>query len=74
MEFGIYDRLRAPSDEATFKAVQPDLERYVKALYGAEDVTLELASGRKEPFMVSIKTGTSPAVEELLGQVAAAST
>ena len=74
LEFGIYDRLRAPSDEATFKAVQPDLERYVKALYGAEDVTLELASGRKEPFMVSIKTGTSPAVEELLGQVAAAST
>ena len=73
LEFGIYDRLRAPSDQATFEAVQPDLEKYVKTLYGADEVSLELTSGPKEPFMVSIKAGTTPAVEELLGQVAAAS-
>ncbi|MSR20161.1 MAG: hypothetical protein EXR91_04175 [Gemmatimonadetes bacterium] len=71
VEFGINDRLRAPSDAQTLAAVRPALESAVKALYGKPAKSMALASGPREPFMVSIETGTSPSVEALLGQLAA---
>jgi len=72
VEFGIYDRLRAPSTEETLTAVRPALDATVQALYGAPAKSYALTSGPKEPFMVSIEAPGSPGVEELLGKVAAA--
>lgn len=72
LEFGIYDRLLAPSDESTFTAVRPDLEQAVRDLFETDDVELELSSGPKEPFMVTVRVGASPDVEQLLSRVAAA--
>ncbi len=70
VEFGIYDRLRAPSDAGTFAAVRPALEKYVKALYGDGDASFDMVSGPEEPFVVAITTPSSPTVDELLGQLA----
>ena len=72
VELGIYDRLLAPSSEATLAAIRPAVEEAVRALYGLDDVSLELVSGPKEPFMVTVKVTVSPAVEELIGRLAAA--
>jgi len=72
VEFGIYDRLLAPSDEATLEAVRPAIVAAVLELYGDESPALELSSGPREPFMVTVKPGASPSVEELLGRLAAA--
>ncbi|MGD8872068.1 MAG: hypothetical protein PVJ80_10895 [Gemmatimonadota bacterium] len=71
VEFGIYDRLRAPSDQATFDAVKPALEAAVAELYGAAAESLELVSGPQEPFMVAIETGAAPSIEELLDRALA---
>jgi len=71
VEFGIYDRRLAPSDEATLAAVRPALESAVEELYGEPPTSVRLVSGPKEPFMVDIEVAGSPAVEELLGRVAA---
>ena len=72
VEFGVNDRLRAPSDEKTLAAVRPALESAVKALYGKPAKSIALSSGSREPFMVSIETGASPSVDALLEQLAAA--
>lgn len=71
VEVGIYDRLRAPSDEHTLAAVRPALEDVVRDLFGVVPEAIDLTSAPKEPFMVSVKTGSKRTVEELLGQVAA---
>jgi hypothetical protein len=71
VEFGIYDRLRAPSSKETLEAVRPALEASVAALYGEPPKKLELVSAPKEPFMVSITNSASPSVEDLLDKVAA---
>jgi hypothetical protein len=72
VEFGIYDRLLAPSDESTLRTVLPVLREVVRDLYAVEATKLELASGPREPFMVTVTPGASPSVEELLGRLAAA--
>lgn len=72
IEFGISDRLRAPSDARTLSAVRPALDSAVKTLYGKPAKSVALASGPREPFMVSIETGSSPSVDALLEQLAAA--
>jgi len=71
VEFGVYDRLRAPSDASTLEAVRPALAATVEALWGARP-TLELQSGPKEPFMVSVRNAASPSVGELWGKLSAA--
>ena len=71
-ELGIFDRLRAPSAAATLEAIRPELTEAVRGLYGVGDVGLELSSDAREPFMVTVTTGASPSVEELLGRLAAA--
>jgi hypothetical protein len=72
VEFGIYDRLLAPSDVSTLVAIRPELDEAVRGLYGTDDVAIELSSGPREPFMVTVKSGASPSVEELLGRLSAA--
>ncbi|HET9949608.1 MAG TPA: hypothetical protein VFQ22_11845 [Longimicrobiales bacterium] len=71
VELGIQDRLRAPSTPETLAEVAPALERFVKSLYGTEDVKLEMTSKEREPFLVSVRVPQSPSVEELLGRLAA---
>jgi len=71
VEFGIYDRLRAPSDPATLDAVKPSLEAAVEELYGSPVTGLELVSGPKQPFMVAVENGSPPSIEELLDRVLA---
>lgn len=72
VEFGIYDRLLAPSDVSTLVAIRPELEEAVRGLYGTDDVAIGLSSGPREPFMVTVTSGASPSVEELLGRLSAA--
>jgi hypothetical protein len=72
IELGISDRLRAPSDETTVAAIRPAAEAAVKGLYGKAPASITLASGPREPFMVTIETGASPSVDALLDQLAAA--
>jgi len=72
VEFGIYDRLLAPSEESTLSAIRPELEQVVRELYAVDRPALELSSGPREPFMVTVKAGASPSVEDLLGRLAAA--
>jgi hypothetical protein len=72
VELGIYDRLLAPSEPATLEAVRVPLESTIEALYGEKPKRLELQSGPKEPFMVSIENAASPSVEQLLHKLAAA--
>jgi hypothetical protein len=72
VEFGIYDRLRAPSGEETLEAIRPALDATVEMLYGEPAESIELVSGPKEPFMVSVKHSASPSVDQLLHRLAAA--
>ena len=71
VEFGIYDRLLAPSAQETLDAVRPALDATVTELYGEPATSLELRSGPKEPFMVSVRNSGSPDVSELLDKVTA---
>ena len=72
VEFGINDRLLAPSDDQTLAAVRPALESVVKGLYGQAAKSIALSSGPREPFMVSIETGASTSVEALLERLTSA--
>jgi hypothetical protein len=70
-EFAIFDRLRAPSDPETFAAVRPALEAAVKTVFDAPPEGMELVSGPREPFLVSVRTGSRQRIEELLGRLRA---
>ena len=72
VEIGIFDRLLAPSAQATLEAIRIELGEAVRGLWGSDDVEVELSSGPREPFAVTVKTGASPSVEELLGRLATA--
>lgn len=72
LELAIFDRLRAPSDPETFAAARPALELALEKIFGAPPERMELASGPREPFVVSVTTGSSGSVEELLARARAA--
>jgi hypothetical protein len=72
VEIGVTDRLRAPSGAETLTAVRPVLEAALRSIYGAPPKSIALASGPREPFLVTVETGASPSVESLLDQLAAA--
>lgn len=74
VEFGIYDRLRAPSSEETLSAIRPAMEAAIAELYGDAPTGLELMSDSGEPFMVAVRNSASPSVDQLLGKLAAAPT
>jgi hypothetical protein len=71
IELVIYDRLRAPSGEETLAAVRPVVEQYARSLYGAGAVTIEMASGPRQPFTLRVTADVAPTVGELLGRLAA---
>ena len=72
IEFGIYDRLRAPSEPETLDAIRADLEGVVDWLFGEAPESVELVSGPREPFMVAVRVPASPSVEELSSRAAPA--
>lgn len=57
VEVGINDRLRAPSTPETLAAARPAIEEAVRTVYGTSATSIELTSGPREPFTVSVKTG-----------------
>jgi hypothetical protein len=57
VEVAIYDRLRAPSTPATLVAVRPAIEEAVESVYGTRATSIELTSGLREPFTVTVRTG-----------------
>ena len=69
LEFAIYDRLNAPSDEAVFHAVRPSLLELIGQLYQGDQAQLRLVSGPREPFTVSISTSTALDVAALLDRL-----
>lgn len=71
LELGIVDRLAAPSSKATLDAIREDVGEAVASLFESKGLRMELVSGPREPFLVSVKTGASPSVSELLDRLAA---
>ena len=71
LEFEIYDRLLAPSSVETMDAVRPELERFLRGLYGGAEVTLKMESGPGEPFRVGITTSSAPPLIELVDRLTA---
>jgi hypothetical protein len=71
IELSITDRLLAPSDERTVAAVRPEIESALETLYGKPPKSIALASGPREPFLVTVETGAAPSVDALLDQLAA---
>jgi len=63
--FRVNDRLAAPSSDATFLALRPELEALAKALF-AGPVTLTREGGPKELFAVRIKSPAAPPLAALL--------
>ena len=71
VEFEIYDRLLAPSSGETLDAIRPELERFLRGLYGGAEITLEMKSGPREPFRVGIATSTAPPLIDLVDRLTA---
>lgn len=74
IEFGIYDRLRAPSSAETFESVWPPLTAFLARLYQEGTPGVELASEHREPFTVRITAPVSldlPSLLERLEQLEA---
>ena len=71
LEFEIYDRLLAPSSVETMDAVRPELERFLRGLYGGAEVTLKMESGSGEPFRVGITISSAPPLIELVDRLTA---
>jgi len=63
--FRVNDRLAAPSSDATFLALRPELAALAKALF-AGPVTLTREGGPKELFAVRIKSPAAPPLAALL--------
>ena len=66
LELVINDRLLAPNTEQTFSALQPELEAFLKRLYGGASYTLERPSDPRERFTVRARTEGSFQVSTLL--------
>jgi hypothetical protein len=63
--FRINDRLAAPSSDATFAAVRPELEALTARIFGAR-VELERVGGPKDLFAVRCKSASSAPLATLL--------
>jgi len=68
----INDRLHAPNNEQTFRALEPDLEDLARALYGGADFTLRRNTDPKQRFTVQLKARSSFETEALLKNLGAA--
>lgn len=71
LQLRINDRLGAPNDDATFAALQPELDGFCRELFGAPcDVTR--AGNAKSLFTVKIATSAKTDVATLLGRLGGA--
>lgn len=66
--FRINDRLAGPNDEATYKAIAPDLQAVLSQLYKG-DVALEHRHDPIRLFEVRIKSTAKPSISELLSRL-----
>jgi hypothetical protein len=67
--FSIADRLSAPSTPETFRAVQPELQKFFAEAFGGE-VALRQVGTDETPFKVEIVAKQSPSLDALLSRVA----
>jgi hypothetical protein len=70
--FRIADRLLAPNTAATFEAVKPELEAFLRGLVGADGFTLEYHASPATLFEVTIRLKRVLTPGELLGRLPAA--
>jgi hypothetical protein len=68
--FRIYDRLLAPNNSATLGAVKPTLSAFVAETFGKPAASIEMTGPADGVFEATVKTGTSPAIAELLDRLA----
>ena len=66
--FRINDRLVAPNDEATYRAVAPDLQAFFSDLYQG-DLTFEHKHDALRLFEVRVKTAEAPNLTDLLARL-----
>jgi hypothetical protein len=71
--FRINDRLVAPNNEATFRAVSPDLQAFLADLFQS-DVAIEHKHDAQRLFEVRIKSTAPAPVTELLARLDSATT
>lgn len=64
----IEDRLIAPNETATFRAIMPHVADVIHATWGAHPV-LTFPSAPKECFQIVITTPIGPSIEELLSRL-----
>jgi hypothetical protein len=66
--FSINDRLGAPNTDATFSAVRPELEVFLRELYDVDSVELSREGEERELLSVRIKSPRAEAVGTLLSR------
>jgi hypothetical protein len=69
ISFRIADRLLAPNTADTFAAVKPELEAFLRKLFGSASFQLEHTASREKLFDVEIKSATTASVSDLLGRL-----
>jgi hypothetical protein len=67
--FRINDRLLAPSSEATFAALRPELDAFCSKLFAGAGHKLALAGGPKQLFSVKITSDGKTDLATLLGRL-----
>jgi hypothetical protein len=67
--FRINDRLLAPSTEATFASVRPELDAFCSRLFAGGGPQLALAGGPKQLFAVKITSDGKADLETLLSRI-----
>ncbi len=67
--FRIADRLLAPNTPETFAAVKPELEGFLRKLFGSTTFQLEHKPLPRKLFEVTIKSGTSASISDLLARL-----
>jgi hypothetical protein len=68
----INDRLAAPSNEATFAGVRPELDAFCAKLFAGAGHKLALVGGPKQLFSVKITTDAKADLATLLGRIGGA--
>ncbi len=69
ISFRIADRLLAPNIAETFAAVKPELEAFLRKLFGSATFQLEHKASAEKLFEVGIKSATTASVADLLGRL-----
>ena len=69
ISFRIADRLLAPNTAETFATLQPELEAFLRKLFGSATFQLEHKPSAEKLFEVTIKSTTTASVSDLLGRL-----